>query len=77
MNQGCHERGRAMNQQRHEGGRAMNKLRQAAATLAAVLREIFDESAYRRFLQSAGRPSSRAAYREVLRQKQEPRARCC
>lgn len=55
----------------------MNKLRQAAATLVAVLREIFDESAYRRFLQRSGRTSSRAAYREFLRQKQEPRARCC
>lgn len=55
----------------------MKKLRQAGATLAAVLREIFDESAYRRFLQSTGRPSSRAAYREFLRQKQATRIRCC
>ena len=66
-----------MNQERHQGERAMNKLRQAGATLAAVVREIFDESAYRRFLQCSGRTSSRAAYREFLRQKQEPRARCC
>ena len=55
----------------------MKKLRQAAATLAAVLREIFDEAAYRRFLKGSGRASSRAAYREFLRQKEEPRARCC
>ena len=66
-----------MNQESHEGRGAMNKLRQAVSTLVAVLREIFDEAAYRRFLQHSGRTSSRAAYREFLRQKQEPRARCC
>ena len=77
MNEERYQRGGAMKGEVHEGRGAMNKLRQAAATLAAVLREIFDESAYRRFLQRSGRTSSRAAYREFLRQKQEPRARCC
>lgn len=52
-------------------------LRQAATILAAMLREIFDESAYRRFLARTGQPPSRATYREFLRQKQEPRLRCC
>lgn len=57
----------------------MRKLRQAGVTVAAVLREIFDESAYRRFLQRTGQPSSRASYREFLRQTLElkPRSRCC
>ncbi len=57
----------------------MRKLRQTGATLAAMLREIFDESAYRRFLQRTGQPPSRASYREFLRQMLEhkPRCRCC
>ncbi len=57
----------------------MRKLRQAGVTLAAMLREIFDESAYRRFLQRTGQSASRASYREFLQQLLElkPRSRCC
>ncbi len=57
----------------------MRKLREAGATLAAMLREIFDESAYRRFLQRTGQPASPTSYREFLRQMLElkPRSRCC
>lgn len=57
----------------------MRKLRLAGVTLAAMLREIFDESAYRRFLQRTGQPASRTSYREFLRQMLElkPRSRCC
>lgn len=57
----------------------MRKLRETGATLAAMLREIFDESAYRRFLQRTGQSASRASYREFLRQMLElkPRSRCC
>lgn len=57
----------------------MNKLRHAGSTLAAVLREIFDESAYQRFLQRTGQPPSADSYREFLRQEREvkPRPRCC
>ena len=47
---------------------------------AAALREIFDESAYARFLERTGQPSSRAAYADFLRERaasQERRPRCC
>lgn len=57
----------------------MTKLRQAGATFLATLREIFDESAYRRFLQRTGQGHCRASYREFLseRQSAKPRPRCC
>ena len=57
----------------------MKKLHQVAAIFVAALREIFDESAYQRFLQRTGQPPSRASYREFLRQKfaAKPRPRCC
>ena len=57
----------------------MKKLRQVGATVLAMLREIFDEAAYRRFLQQSGKPQSRASYREFSRQKLnvKPRPRCC
>lgn len=45
-----------------------------------VLREIFEESAYARFLQRHGMRSSREAYAGFLRESQqsrEKRARCC
>lgn len=47
-------------------------------TLVAVLREIFDENAYARFLAAQGRSSSGAAYGEFLRERfgAGPR-RCC
>jgi len=46
----------------------------------AALREIFDESAYARFLQRNGMRSSRAAYAAFLRENEAVRARrprCC
>ena len=57
----------------------VKKLLQAGVTLAAMLREIFDESAYRRFLQRTARLPSRRSYREFLRQKLDakPTPRCC
>jgi hypothetical protein len=48
--------------------------------LMAALREIFDESAYARFLQRNGLASSRAAYAAFLRESDTARARrprCC
>lgn len=58
---------------------------QAAATHCAellrnILAEIFDESAYARFLARQGLVSSRATYAEFQREGQaarERRARCC
>jgi hypothetical protein len=49
-------------------------------TTAAALREIFDESAYARFLARTGQSSSRAAYAGFLRERaasHERRPRCC
>ena len=49
-------------------------------TLAAILREIFDESAYARFLTTKGLISSRAAYAEFIHETEHARARrprCC
>ena len=57
----------------------MKKLQEAAATFMATLREIFDEAAYRRFLQRTGQPASRSSYRDFLQQRSgtKPRPRCC
>jgi hypothetical protein len=49
-------------------------------TVLATLREIFDESAYARFLASRGIASSRAAYAEFLAETEHSRSRrprCC
>ena len=48
--------------------------------LLATLREIFDESAYARFLTRSGMEPSRASYRAFLRENgvaRERRPRCC
>jgi hypothetical protein len=57
----------------------MKRLQQAGAMCMAILREIFDEAAYRRFLQRTGQPASRSSYRDFLRQTPggKPRPRCC
>ena len=55
-------------------------LRKFLAIVSAMLREIFDESAYARFLASKGVISSRAAYAEFLHETEHTRARrprCC
>jgi len=55
-------------------------LRKFCEIVAATLREIFDESAYARFLASKGLISSRAAYAEFLHETEHARARrprCC
>jgi len=55
-------------------------LRKFFEIVAATLREIFDESAYARFLTSRGLISSRAAYAEFLHETEHTRARrprCC
>ncbi len=56
-----------------------NGLRSAAAVFWAALREIFDESAYRRFLFRERAPASRASYAAFLRERDRHpyRPRCC
>ena len=51
----------------------------AARVLWAALREVFDESAYARFLARNGLVSSGAAYAAFVHEKSgdRPRARCC
>jgi hypothetical protein len=54
--------------------------RRALAVIGSILREIFDESAYARFLERRQLTTSPAAYAEFLaesRQQRERRPRCC
>jgi hypothetical protein len=58
----------------------MNRLLKAARIVAAALREIFDETAYQRFLTRARLPSSPQAYAAFWREREAnttPRPRCC
>jgi hypothetical protein len=58
----------------------MMGLRKAINVVLAALREIFDESAYRRFLERKRMESSREAYAEFIREHELLRARrprCC
>ena len=58
----------------------MMHLRQLAATVVATLREIFDESAYSRFLSRNRICSSSRAYAAFLREQEATKARrpkCC
>jgi hypothetical protein len=58
----------------------MTHLQEAINVVLAALREIFDESAYRRFLERKQVASSREAYAEFLREHELLRARrprCC
>jgi len=58
----------------------MTRVRQAAATIVATLREIFDESAYSRFLARRGLSSCPGAYAAFLREQEYLKARrpkCC
>jgi len=58
----------------------MNRVIKAAQIVMATLREIFDESAYARFLDRAKMTSSPAAYdsfREELEESKARRPKCC
>jgi hypothetical protein len=58
----------------------MAQVKKAAALLLATLREIFDESAYARFLARRGLGASRQSYQEFLRDsrlQRERQPRCC
>jgi hypothetical protein len=58
----------------------MTRLLEAAQTLLAALREIFDEAAYERFLSRTHVISSKSAYADFSREKESSqgrRPRCC
>ncbi len=57
----------------------MTRIRSAIALFCAALREIFDESAYRRFLQRHQVQPSRSSYAAFLREHDHNirRPRCC
>ena len=58
----------------------MKILMNAARTLVAALREIFDEAAYLRFLDRSGIPSSTEAYAAFRREFEDAKVRrpkCC
>jgi hypothetical protein len=65
---------------RADHGKLGSALSKVASTGLATLREIFDESAYHRFLERRGLPSSIDAY-AVFRKENEAaksrRPRCC
>ncbi len=63
----------------NRGRRLANGLLSVAALFWAALREIFDESAYRRFLRRERAPASRASYAAFLRERDRGphRPRCC
>ena len=58
----------------------MNRLLKAARILLATLREIFDESAYERFLcseQISSSPGAYAAFRREFEEAKTRRPKCC
>jgi hypothetical protein len=58
----------------------MSHFLHAGRILIAMLREVFDEAAYARFLKSANLQSSRSAYAAFCRERESIRARavkCC
>jgi len=58
----------------------MSVFTQALRLFLGMLREIFDEAAYERFLQRHRVSSSAAAYAQFCRERESgsrPRARCC
>ena len=58
----------------------MKRIRAIAAVLMATLQEIFDEAAYRRFLDRNGLDSSQPAYAGFLKECEHAKARrprCC
>jgi hypothetical protein len=58
----------------------MTEIRKALSLLVAALREIFDESAYSRFLLAHRLPPGRGSYTAFLREQEGMRARrprCC
>ena len=58
----------------------LDRARAAASLIRAALREIFDESAYERYLQRSRSEASVASYREFLRERAitiASRPRCC
>jgi hypothetical protein len=58
----------------------MMRIRQIIAIFAAMMREVFDESAYERFLERSHLASSVAAYAEFQREYEATkvrRPRCC
>ena len=58
----------------------MTRLRRAARILLEMLREIFDEASYGRYLERSGLTSSRDAYDRFCREREAAhsrRPRCC
>jgi hypothetical protein len=58
----------------------MKRIAEIAQIFLAILREIFDEAGYARFLKRAALPPSRRAYAAFLRERESVvsrRPRCC
>jgi hypothetical protein len=56
----------------------MTAIQRFSNTLKEMLREIFDENAYARFLAREGKPASVTAYAEFVKERYDaPVRRCC
>jgi hypothetical protein len=58
----------------------MNRILKVLRTLLAILREIFDEAAYDRFLyrkRMASSPAAYAAFRQEFEEAKTRRPKCC
>jgi hypothetical protein len=56
----------------------VNALRRFVRVVAEMLREIFDENAYARYLARESKPASATAYAEFVQEKYKvPVKRCC
>jgi hypothetical protein len=56
----------------------MSPMRSLASTIREMLQEIFDESAYARFLERESKVASASAYAEFVQEKYSaPIRRCC
>ncbi|HZQ69288.1 MAG TPA: hypothetical protein VFA68_12275 [Terriglobales bacterium] len=65
---------------RSRGGAFAKAVKEVGRTLLATLREVFDESAYVRFLERHGITASSASYARFVREQSEIKARrprCC
>ena len=76
----CHSAGTPVPEESGSKQRLAARLKSGLALAMAVLREVFDESAYTRFLLRQQIVSSQSAYAQFLREQEVAKARrprCC
>ncbi len=76
----CHSEGTPVPEEPGYRQRLVARLKSGCTLAMAVLREVFDESAYKRFLLRQQIVSSQSAYAQFLREQEVAKARrprCC